>query len=612
MNIHSDIGVVIVNWNTKQYMLESIASYLANGVQIENIVIVDHGSTDGSDEAVRRIYPNVQICILYENIGYGHAGNCGAQLLQTKYLIIANADVIIPLGTLTCLRQVMIDHPAAALIGCHHRDINGNIRTRFSRTTILRGMFLEIIPNALRGKMRLMEMQYRRSSMVQHVRYVEGAFLFFRHLHFDAVGGFDEGFSFFFEDVDLPIRLLNSNFEVLHVPSVFITHIGGASFSQVPIRHKEEFYQNFLRLYERHAARRAIWMLRGYITWFSIHLFIISALFNIFRNAKIVHKVQSLSAITSIFQNKVLSPAPKKNIMSSVEGEPLVSLVIPTFDRPHCLINFLKKLQFQHYKRFEVIVVDQSPKPSAQIKQTINTMPYSIMVFHSEFPNRSNAKNIGIRYAKGDIVLFCDDDITPSDEMIGIHVKYHFDATIGGVSCRIVESNFPYIRTTDICNVTWYGRMKDGFHSDVSCDIGTLVGGNMSIRRDMLHEIGYFDAIYRGTSIYEEQDISERLKKLGYRIHFTNETTLLHQPQTKGNVDLQHNETAQYYHDFHHNEILFFMKNRSHILLLFVIPFCLLRTIKKSIQFRLSISESYRILYGIVSGIKRYYSSLKL
>jgi len=239
-------------------------------------------------------------------------------------------------------------------------------------------------------------------------------------------------------------------------------------------------------------------------------------------------------------------------------------------------------------------------------------VPYPLTIIYSAYPNRSNAKNIGIRHAIGDILLFCDDDIIPSHEMVEVHIRNHRDARVGGVSCRIIENDLPPLKSTDICRVTWYGRMKDGFQSDVSCDVGTLVGGNMSMRCEILHEMGYFDANYRGTSIFEEQDLSERLKNLGYRIHFTNETTIVHQPQTNGNVNLQHSETAKYYFNFNHNEILYFLKSRNHTLLLFVIPFCILRAIKKSIQFQLSISEGYRILYGIVDGIKTYYRSLKL
>lgn len=468
-------------------------------------------------------------------------------------------------------------------------------------------MLLELIPKSTRGTWRSFEQQSHKILVPQSVRYVEGAFLFLRCTHFDAIGGFDEGFSFFFEDADLPIRLLNAGFDVQFVPSVSIVHLGGESFSQVPVWHKEEYYRNFLQFHKRHALRRAIWMQRIYnlcFNWFANILFVLKRISGISLSNKINQRWQIISAIANIYTPKSLKKIDSEN--------PLVSVIIPTYNRPDCLKQLLQKLQFQVYKNYEVIVVDQSDEKSILMEHIVSEFSYPIIFLHSDYPNRSNAKNIGIRHAKGEIILFCDDDITPSDDMLKVHVKYHRDSAIGGVSCRIIENNLPPLKSTDICYVTWYGRMKDGYQSDVSCDVGTLVGGNMSMQRDILHEIGYFDANYIGTSIFEEQDISERLKNMGYRIHFTNETTIVHQPQNNGNVNLQNIDTSQYYYNFNHNEILYFLKNRNHLLLLFVIPFCILRAFKKTIQFHLSVSESCRILYGIVDGVKKYHHSLKL
>ena len=88
----SDIGVVIINWNTKQYLLDGIASYLDNGIQLERIATIDQGSIHGSGEAV---HENIRISEFAHcmNTGYGHAANVGAQLLETDYVIIANADM---------------------------------------------------------------------------------------------------------------------------------------------------------------------------------------------------------------------------------------------------------------------------------------------------------------------------------------------------------------------------------------------------------------------------------------------------------------------------------------------------------------------------------------
>ncbi len=594
-----DIGVVIISWNTCQHLLNCVASFLSDGVLLKNLIVLDQGSTDGSVEQLRVQYPQIRFCVLNENLGYGHAANTGSTLLTTRYVVISNADVIVEPGAIETLCSFMEQDALIALLGCQHKDGNDNSRTRFSRTTVLRGLLLEIVPNNFRGIWREFEERRKNISLRQNVNYVEGAFLFLRRSHFNAVGGFDEGFSFFFEDADLPFRLRTSGFKVMHVPSVSIIHYGGASFTQVQERHKIEFYRNFLRFHRRHALRRAIWMKRIYSLWFRLL-------------AKWIESRNHILSVHRFSNNYFQQIANALTVIQSEEQrlQPFVSIIIPTCNRPECVLHLLTALKEQTYTSFEVIVVDQSSATQQVSRQGIS-VPYPLKLLYSAYPNRSNAKNIGIRNATGDILLFCDDDIVPSPKMMEVHVKNHRDTTIGGVSCRIIENDLPPLMSTDICRVLWYGRMKDGFHSDVCCDVETLVGGNMSIKQTVLQEAGYFDAIFRGTSIFEEQDVSERLKSLGYRIRFTNETTIQHIPQKTGNVLLQINATAQYYRDFHHNEIIYFLKNRNHLCMMFVIPFCVLRTIKKTLQFRLSLSESYCILSGIGQGIKRYYWSLK-
>jgi N-acetylglucosaminyl-diphospho-decaprenol L-rhamnosyltransferase len=595
----TDIGVVIVNWNTSQYLLDCVASFLSAGVLLENIVIVDQGSTDNSIQQLCARYPQIRFCELLDNRGYGHAANTGSALLTTRYVVVSNADIVIETDTIKTLYSFMEQDVQIALLGCQHKDRYGNSRTQFSRTTIIRGLFLEIVPNTLRGLWRALEEKRKSISSPRNVNYIEGAFLFLRHTQFDAVGGFDEGFSFFFEDADLPLRLRISGFKVIHVPSVSIVHYGSASFMQVPERHKIEFYQNFLRFHLRHALRRSVWMKQIYLFWFQLFAQGIGLCKHVLSVDRHYHSnfQQIANALSKPHREEQLS-------------QPFVSIIIPTYNRPECVALLLSTLKEQTYTSFEVIVVDQSTTSKKIIRENKN-IPYPLKVVYSTCPNRSNAKNVGIRYATGDIVLFCDDDIVPSPEMVEVHVKNHSDTKIGGVSCRIIENDLPPLSSTDICRVTWYGRMKDGFQSDVCCDVGTMVGGNMSIKRAVLHETGYFDALFRGTSIFEEQDVSERLKRFGYRIRFTNEAVVQHIPQKTGNVLLQKNAPANYYRDFHHNEIIFFLKNRNHLCLMFVIPFCFLRTIKKTVQYRLSLSESYRILSGIWQGIYRYYWSLK-
>ncbi len=128
----------------------------------------------------------------------------------------------------------------------------------------------------------------------------------------------------------------------------------------------------------------------------------------------------------------------------------------------------------------------------------------------------------------------------------------------------------------------------------------------MSVKKPALREAGYFDSSFRGTAIFEEQDLSERLRDLGYSILFTNHASVYHIPQPGGNLDARLADPVGDYRDFHHNEIIFFLKNRNHLLLLFVVPFCMLRSIRQSIKYHRPALDALRMFSGVVQGWQTY------
>ena len=133
----------------------------------------------------------------------------------------------------------------------------------------------------------------------------------------------------------------------------------------------------------------------------------------------------------------------------------------------------------------------------------------------------------------------------------------------------------------------------------------------MSVRASVLRRVGCFDPIYRGTSIFEEQDFSERLRHLGYRILFTNETTVFHHPQSGGNVEQKKSQPGSYYRTFHHNETVFFLKNRDRLTLPFMVGFCALRSLKQTLLHRLPLRQAFSIFGGVLEGFRSYYASLR-
>ena len=268
-------------------------------------------------------------------------------------------------------------------------------------------------------------------------------------------------------------------------------------------------------------------------------------------------------------------------------------------------------MEKQTFKNFEVIVVDQSNKCDDRKEIAFKEFKGNLRVIRTSSKGRSVAKNVGMREAKGDIILFCDDDIVPRDDFLQVHLRNHRDPTIGGVSCRTIEPYSKELNTKNICRITLWGQMIGGIQSDVKTEVETLVGENMSFKRDSLLRAGYFDASYQGTSIFEEQDVSFRIKYFKYKRIFTNETSVDHNPQPMGNDDIKLKHRIEYYRDFHHNELLYFLKNRNRLCLLFVIPFCFLRSIKQTIIAKELIWGVFKIFSGVFDGIKTYYSLIK-
>ncbi|MEX2189363.1 MAG: hypothetical protein WEB33_01565, partial [Bacteroidota bacterium] len=111
--------------------------------------------------------------------------------------------------------------------------------------------------------------------------------------------------------------------------------------------------------------------------------------------------------------------------------------------------------------------------------------------------------------------------------------------------------------------------------------------------------------------IFEEQDYSERIRSLGQSILFTNECAVWHFPQKKGNLDTRKTFPVEYYRDFHHNEMLYFLKNRPRIFLVLVIPFCLLRSFRQAGIGGVGLRGAWTMFAGVFEGIASYYRSLR-
>jgi len=293
-----------------------------------------------------------------------------------------------------------------------------------------------------------------------------------------------------------------------------------------------------------------------------------------------------------------------KNLQTIVKP-PLVSVIIPTYEREKCLVNLLERLVDQDYDNYEIIVIDQSKKLAGDKLRSFNADHQNILrLFHIHEKGRPLAKNYGILQARGSILLFCDDDIVPPNNFISTHAISYDDPDIGAVSCRLVEEGQVEMPLRSPLKITWYGRLVNRPYSTQSGYVTSLNGGNMSMRGEAVLKSGYFEESFVGTSMVEEPDFAYRIIKNGYKIFFNASIRVMHYPQNNGNTAMMNKERGQWFNDYFHNLMIFFVKYKRYPNMPFLFFYFLFLSIKHVIKYKLTLKDFIHMFQGLPEGFK--------
>ncbi len=284
---------------------------------------------------------------------------------------------------------------------------------------------------------------------------------------------------------------------------------------------------------------------------------------------------------------------------------PFVSVIIPTYNREDCLIDLLEVLVEQDYSKYEIIVIDQTKHISGKKIEFIQSHANLINYFKIDRAGRSLAKNVGIINAKGDILLFCDDDIIPPNNFISTHARNYINKDVGAVSCRIVEEGQPDNYNGNALKATLYGRMINRAFSLRSGYVNSLNGGNMSIKKEAILRSGYFEEYFEGTSMVEEPDYAYRLIRHGYNIYFDSNITIKHFPQISGNKSFMESKRTEWFYYYFYNLLIYYIKYGRFINLPFVLVYCIALSIKHIVKYRLSPLKMIGMIRGYKDGMKK-------
>src|ERR1700687_1062682 len=243
-----DVSVVVVSFNVRDLLsicLESLKRCSSGPRQ--QIVVVDNGSSDGSAELVRERFPDVLLIESSTNNGYGGAINRGAGVSRGRYLLMLNPDTEMREGAIECLAAVLDGNPDVGVAGPRLRSPNGSeqsSRRRFPSplTALVESTVLQRLwPNSAALKRYYVA---DRPDERQDVDWLVGACLLVRRSVFDAVGGFDERFTMYSEELDLCHRIRDRGYRVCFEPAAVVIHHEGRSSEQNMARRSWQFAES--------------------------------------------------------------------------------------------------------------------------------------------------------------------------------------------------------------------------------------------------------------------------------------------------------------------------------------------------------------------------------
>jgi N-acetylglucosaminyl-diphospho-decaprenol L-rhamnosyltransferase len=242
------VAAVIVSYNVRDLVLECITSLRADGV--DQVVVVDNASVDGSAEAVRRAEPDVEVIALPRNLGYGSAANRGVARTSTPYVVIMNPDVVVEPGSTKALVDALEADPGLAVVGPRVETPGGvlypSARTFPALADAAGHAFFHFVwpDNPFSRRYRMLDWDHAGAADVD---WVAGNHFLARRQAWDEVGGFDEAYFMYMEDVDLCWRLRRAGWRTGYQPAARVTHAIGRSTDQTPYRMIAAHHRSLMR-----------------------------------------------------------------------------------------------------------------------------------------------------------------------------------------------------------------------------------------------------------------------------------------------------------------------------------------------------------------------------
>lgn len=250
MSLAERVAAVIVNYNAGDYLIECVHSLRDAGV--DHIVVADNASGDDSLAKLAVADPAVTVVHTGGNFGYGGGVNRGATATPpaADVLLVCNPDLVIDPGAVKAMVAALDADPQLGIVGPRIDNVDGTV---YPSARIVPGPF-DAAGHAFLGLLKPNNRFTRRYRMLdwdhavaRRVDWISGACFAIRRSVFERLGGFNEDFYMYLEEVDLCSRARASGAAIGYEPAAQVVHVGGVSTRQLPYRMLAEHHRSVLR-----------------------------------------------------------------------------------------------------------------------------------------------------------------------------------------------------------------------------------------------------------------------------------------------------------------------------------------------------------------------------
>lgn len=250
MSLRPQVSIIIPTHDSREILAHALAAVSGEVTADDEVIVVDSASSDGTAEMVSARFPGVRVERLEANRGFARAVNAGIGIARGDVVVLLNDDTEVAPGWLRAVVAPLRQDPMVA--SCASRILDFHDRSRIDSAGDQLGLVASQIGHGERDGIAFDRPRDVLSACAAAAAY--------RRAALERIGGFDESYGSYLEDVDVGIRLVLQGFRCVYVPEAVVFHRGGQTGRRFPDRRFFLVMRNTLLLFGRHMPWERLWL----------------------------------------------------------------------------------------------------------------------------------------------------------------------------------------------------------------------------------------------------------------------------------------------------------------------------------------------------------------